>query len=130
MKKIKSNLTLSFIIYAMLLTGASALQVRIINGSDNDIQLFFRGKDSPTSVRMLMPLNSMKVLEIDDDKMGSSQYFEVIASTGSGGDPDWKLLGGSCKGLDKQGAHTKEGVHTLLIDQCALKVSCKKISEL
>jgi len=117
-------MTLSFIICAMLSTSGSALQVKVINGSDNDIQLFFRGKDSPTSVRMLMPLNSMKVLEIDDDKMGDSKYFEVIASTGSGGDPDWKLLGGSCKDLGKQ------TMYTLLIDQCALKTSCKKISEL
>jgi hypothetical protein len=46
----------------------------------------------------------------------------AIASTGNGGDPDWKLLGGKCSNL------VKGADHTILIESTAGKLSCKNIT--
>lgn len=120
MKKHIKTLILATALSTVCISAAEAGGLQIINNTDKNIQVFIRGAKSSRHFTELLTPNSNKNIIIEEAQVDNQAVFEVIASTGNGGDPDWKLLGGKCDQL-----LTKRN-HTLLIETSAggLKTSC------
>lgn len=111
---------------AVCLSSASMAQagrLTVINKiPDQRVQLFVRGEGGNNHYIELIAAGQQRDLYIDQRNVQNKPTFEVIASTGNGGDPDWKLLGGRCAEL------VTDSDHTILIDSTAGKVSCTNIT--
>ncbi len=120
MKKYTKALILAAALSTVCVASAGAGGLQVINNTDKNIQIFIRGAKSPYHFTELLTANSQKGIIIKEEHVDNKPIFEVIASTGNGGDPDWKLLGGKCDQL------LSNKNHTLLIESSAggLKTTC------
>lgn len=92
----------------------------IFNDSKDAIYLYFKGKkDSANSNYYILKLTPDQTgpYVVTKDMINNNILFDVITSKSSTGDPNWKLLAGSCTDLQI----TKD--YTLLIEP-GLKTSC------
>lgn len=120
---------LSVIALSIIPMGVLASEVKIINYTDSKAHVYFRGKGKTHhSIVTLAPKGmneSVSTHQVLREQVENAPLFEAIASTGSKGDPDWKLLAGTCANLeiDKN--------YTLLIEPSlqGLKTSCTVINK-
>ncbi len=99
MKKYLKTLiiTSSFITASQSATFGGSLEV--INNTPNTVQIFIRGENSSKYRREFIESHQTKKMNIVEENVENKPVFQVIASTSSGGDPDWRLLGGECNHL-------------------------------
>lgn len=111
---------------ALCITSASIAEAGILTVNnkipDQRIQLFIRGEGSDTYQIQLVEAGEAKSFGINKEHVQGKNTFEVTASTGNGGDPDWKLLGGTCSNL------FTEADHIISIDSTLGKISCTNIT--
>ena len=119
---IKMLTALSFL-STVFSTDSFGANVKIANLTDDNIQMFFRGKNSSKHHIVTLPANVVASYEIKSEHIENKPVFEAIASKGNGGDPDWKLLGGACTNLEK------DKDYTLLIENSlgGIKTSCTSL---
>ena len=113
-------------LYLTLLSDAFASQVKVSNNTDDTIHVFFRGKESKKSPHVeSVPAHSSQTFIITDEYIDNQFLFQAIASTNRRGNPDWKLLAGTCDELNK------DTDYTLIIEttKMGLKTSCTSISQ-
>ena len=123
MKNYQKILLLGLIFSAASVECAKAGKLSVINKiPDQRIQLFIRGEGNKEHNVSLIEAGQQKDMIIEKEHVGGRPTFEVIASTGNGGDPDWKLMGGACTEL-VTGAD-----HTLVIDSTLGKTTCTNIT--
>lgn len=128
MNKYKNILLLTTALGAISSSLAQAGKLTVINNHPTErVQLCIRGeeiaeKNQDNTFRYIVNANSQEEFTITKENVRGQNTFEVIASTGSGGDPDWKLMGGKCSHL------VTDADHTLLIDSTAGKLSCKNVT--
>ena len=108
------------------ITQAGTLNV-INNVPDQHIQLCIRGegpkeRDRKDCFGPIVSVGTQISYTVEKENVGGDNTFEVIASTGNGGDPDWKLFGGACKNL------VIDVDHTILIEFTLGKLSCKNVT--
>lgn len=118
---------------AMALSGISSSLVQadkltvINNLPDQRIQLCIRGENPQEQARKdcfgpTVDAGHQTTYMVEKKHVGGSNTFEVTASTGNGGDPDWKLFGGKCSNL------VTDANHIILIESTLGKLSCKDIT--
>jgi hypothetical protein len=90
---------------------------------DQRVQLFIRGEGSHKHHTLLLEAGESKSYEINQRHTQGKHTFEVTASTGNGGDPDWKLMGGTASNL------VTDADHTLVIDSTLGKISCTNVTK-
>ncbi len=121
MKTYKISLLAGLAVFSLSASLAYASKIEVQNKTGENIQVFFRGVGSskPPYIVTLAP-NTTGEYEIKDEYIEGKPAYEAIASTGSGGNPDWKFLGGTCTPLYKN----KD--HIIRIDSTVggLKTSC------
>lgn len=107
----------------ILLSATYGGSLQVINNADKNVQIFIRGAKSDKHHTELLVAGETKNLAIKEENVDGKPIYEVIASTGNGGDPDWKLLGGECIEL------LTTADHVLLIESKmgGLKTSCKDL---
>lgn len=122
--KIKVKFPLTFYVFLMYFSGSFSSfadsKVKLINNTNDPINVFFRGKDASTQhVKTLAP-NSISSYTIEPLHIENKRIFEVI-SAAEGGNPNWK--GSGCFNLE---AHKN---HTLFIEKTfqGLKTSCAEL---
>ncbi len=105
--------------------GALARKVKIINNTEDTIQVFFRGKGASSHHKEYIRPTSILTYDLAAVQLENKDVFYIIASSGQGGDPDWKLLGGVCSNLER------DKKHTVLIEKSlqGLKTSCTVLTD-
>jgi len=108
---------------ALYTSDVLASKLKIINNTDNIVKVYVRGKGAESYHIEAINSNSTMGYEISPHHLENKQVYEVIASTGKGKSPDWRLLSGVCSNLETTGNHT------LLIEKTmgGLKTSCEKL---
>src|SRR5438045_3348906 len=102
MTNYKSTLFLATALSVISLSVAQAGKLTVINNHpEQRVQLCIRGEGPKEQERIDCfgpTVEAMTQLDytVKREHVGSDNTFEVIASTGNGGDPDWKLLSGKC----------------------------------
>ncbi|OJW49053.1 MAG: hypothetical protein BGO67_10800 [Alphaproteobacteria bacterium 41-28] len=121
MNRYKIILLTGLAVFALSMGVKSVSTVEVQNKTGENIQVFFRGIGSlkPPYIVTLAP-NTAGEYEIIDEYIEGKPVYEAIASTGSGGNPDWKFLGGTCSPLYKDKNHIIRIEPTL----AGLKTSC------
>ena len=105
-KKILSVSALALMVGALSISEASALTVKVQNYTNKRMYLFFRPTHSTSKAQPYTvvvpptPKGKHNTIKFNASKHGINGYYDVIAAE-SDGDPDWKLLGGTCKELHK-----------------------------
>lgn len=128
MKNYQKTLLLATTLSMGCTSMAQAGTLTVINKvADQRIQLCIRGEGPKERERKncfgpIVGAGEQIAYTVRKRDVGEDNTFEVIASTGNGGDPDWALLGGTCKGL------VTDADHTILIESTAGKLSCKNIT--
>lgn len=122
MKNHNKPLILATILEISIVSMAQAGTLSVINKTSDPIQLFFRGEGSDSHSKKLIGAGQQKDLIVERENISGKPTFEVIASTSTSGDPDWKLLGGKCKEL------VADSDHTIVIESTLGKISCKNVS--
>lgn len=89
---------------------------------DQRIQLFIRGEGTDTHHIKVVEAGEKKDFIVSEENVHGKPTFEVTASTGNGGNPDWKLLGGTCATL------VTDSDHILVIDSTLGKLSCTNVT--
>jgi hypothetical protein len=112
---------------ALCMASASLAQagtLTVINKiPDQRIQLFIRGEGSESHAMEVIEGGEQQDLIIEEKHVNGKPTFEVIASTGNGGDPDWKLMGGKCEAL------VTAADHTILIESNPVgKTVCRNVT--
>ena len=111
---------------AICMTSASMAQagkLTIVNNiPDQRIQVCIRGKNATEHHTKFINAGSTRAYTITRSIVSDKPTFEVAASTGNGGDPDWKLLAGKCTDL------VTDADHILLIDSTLGKTTCKNVT--
>lgn len=112
---------------AVCLSSASMAQagkLTVINKLPNErVQLFVRGEGSNHHYIELIAAGQQRELVVERAQVENKPTFEVIASTGNGGEPDWKLMGGKC------GELVTDSDHTIVINSTLGKTSCTNITD-
>ena len=89
---------------------------------DQRAQLFIRGEGVDRHHIQLLEAGQSKSYDVNPKHTQGKHTFEVTASTGNGGSPDWKLMGGTCSNL------VTDADHTILIDSTLGKISCTNVT--
>lgn len=98
-------------------------KLTIINNIPNKhLQLFIRGVGNDSYRVWLLEAGKRGDFIVNKEYVRGKELFEVTASTGNGGSPDWKLMGGTCSDL------VTDADHTLVIDSTLGKISCKNVT--
>lgn len=123
MKKYTKIALLATVICPILLSATYGGTLQVINNADKNVQIFIRGAKSNKHHTELLVAGETKSLTIKEENVDGKPIYEVIASTGNGGNPDWKLLGGECIEL------LTTADHVLLIESQmgGIKTSCKDL---
>ena len=85
---------------------ASALTIKVQNYTGKCMYLFFRPTTCPENVQPYTiripptPKGNHHTVNFDESKYGIDSYYDLIAAE-TEGNPDWKLLGGTCTELHK-----------------------------
>jgi hypothetical protein len=130
MKNYKRTLFLATALSMISTSLVQAGKLTVINNHpEQRIQLCIRGespkeRDRKDCFGPTVEAGTQTTYIVEKKKhVGGSNTFEVTASTGNGGNPDWKLLGGTCSQL------FTESDHIVLIEANALgKLSCRNIT--
>ena len=128
MKNHKKTFLLATVLGVVSSSTTEAGTLNVINNvPDQRIQLCIRGEGLKERERKncfgpTVKAGTQIAYIVEKENVGGDSTFEVIASTGNGGDPDWALLGGACKNL------VTDADHTILIDSTAGKLSCKNVT--
>lgn len=124
MKKEKKALLLATSLTVMSSSIGQASVLTVINKIPNQpIYVFISGEGSDTYYKELVGAGEKKEIMVLEENVQSKPTFKVTASTSGSGDPDWKLLGGTCSNL------VTNSNHTVLIDSTAgLKLSCTDVT--
>jgi len=114
-------MTMILALYVALLSDAFASEIKVINSTDHNIHIFFRGSENQKHpyVKTITARDNAS-FQILDEHIDAQPVFQAIASTERRGNPDWKLLAGTCDQLHK------DMDYTLLIEKTkmGLKTSC------
>ncbi|MBA3813682.1 MAG: hypothetical protein H0X26_04210 [Alphaproteobacteria bacterium] len=124
MKNYRRTLFLAAAASVISASVAQAGTLTVINKiPDQRVQLFIQGEGTDKHHIELVKENEQQDFDVNHTHTDGKNTFKVTASTGNGGSPDWKLMGGTCSGL------VTRANHTLIIDQSALgKISCTNVS--
>ena len=124
MKRYKKTLLLATSLAVMSSSGIKASTLTVINKMpDRPIYIFISGECSYACRKDNVGTGEKKDIMVQEENVQSKPTFKVTASTSGAGDPDWKLLGGTCSNL------VTNSNHTVLIDSTAgLKLSCKDVT--
>lgn len=124
MKNQRKSLILAIALCMASASIAQAGTLTVVNKiPDQRVQLFIRGEGSDVHSVEVIEAGKQKDLIIEEKHVKGKPTFEVIASTGNGGDPDWKLMGGKCRDL------VTAADHTILIESNAVgKTICTNAS--
>lgn len=124
MKNYKKTLILATALSLSCASMAQAGKLTVINKLPNErVQLFIRGEGAPNHYVELIEAGQQRELVIGQEQVQNKPTFEVIASTGNGGEPDWKLMGGKC------GELVTAADHTVVINSTLGKTSCTNITD-
>jgi hypothetical protein len=120
MKTYGTALYLATILGMMTTSIAYAGRLTVINNIPNQpIYLFIRGEGSNAYSTYSVEAGEQINLHVEEENVKGKPTFEVTASTTKGGDPDWKLMGGTCANL------VTKADHTLVITSTLGKISCE-----
>lgn len=120
MKTYGTALCLATILGMMTTSIAYAGRLTVINSIPNQpIYLFIRGEGSNAYYTQSIEAGKQINLYVEEEDVKGKPMFEVTASATSGGDPDWKLMGGTCSNL------VTKADHTLIIKSTLGKISCE-----
>lgn len=128
MENYKKTLFLATALSVTLGSLAQAGKLTVINNlPEQRIQLCIRGETPKELERKdcfgpIVGAGVQTSYVVEKENVGGSPTFEVTASTGNGGDPDWKLFGGTCSNL------VTDADHIILIESTLGKLSCKDIT--
>lgn len=103
--------------------GAQAGTLTIINKiPDQRVYIFIQGEGMDKHYVQLVEANQMRSFDVNKTHTFGKPLFEVIASTCGEGNPNWKILGGTCSQL------VTDADHTLVIESRLGKVSCTNVT--
>lgn len=128
MKNYKKTLFLAAALCVISSSLVQAGKLTVINNlPDQRIQLCIRGESPNEAARKdcfgpTVDAGSQTTYIVEKTNVGGSNTFEVTASTGNGGDPNWKLFGGTCSNL------VTHSDHIILIESTLGKLSCRNIT--
>jgi hypothetical protein len=124
MKSYKRTLILATALCFSAAAMAQAGKLTVINKiPDQRVQLFIRGEGASGHYVELIEPEQQRAFVIEKGRVHNKPTFEVIASTGNGGEPDWKLLGGRC------GELVTDSDHTIVINSTLGKTSCTNVTD-
>lgn len=117
-----SKKSLASVVTLMALWGGELLstKVKVINDSDDNIQVFFRGEGANSHHVETLTSKTSGTYTLTPTQLDNKNFLEAIVSKGNQGSPDWKLLGGKCKHLSANTDHTIVVEDSLM----GLKASC------
>jgi hypothetical protein len=125
--KMKNYKRVLFLATTLCIVSGSITQadrLRVINNvSDQRIQLFIRGEGADAYLMKVIEPGHKKDFKVNSADVQGKNTFEVTASTGNGGNPDWNLMGGTCSTLVSD-----DSDHILVIDSTLGKLSCKNVT--
>lgn len=128
MKNYKRTLFLATTLSMISSSFVQAGKLTVINNlPDQRIHLCIRGESPQERERKdcfgpTVEVGAQTTYIVEKKHVGGSNTFEVTASTASGGDPDWKLFGGTCSKL------VTDADHIILIESTLGKLSCRNIT--
>ena len=123
MKNYKKPLFIATALGALAFSTAYAGTLTVINNvPEQRIQLFIRGEGAGVYQTKVVEAGMQKDFIVNLEHVNGRNTFEVTASTGNGGHPDWKLMGGTCSNL------VTDADHKLIIDAMLGKISCKNVT--
>ncbi len=124
MKNYRRTLFLAAAVSVISTSFAQAGTLTVINKiPDQRVQLFIQGEGTDKHHIQLVKENEQQDFDVTHKHTHGKNTFKVTASTGNGGSPDWKLMGGTCPNL------VTDANHTIIIDKSALgKISCTNVT--
>ena len=119
-----NNIISALVISACLcsVTGAYASKLKVINNGHEPIYVYFKGKGDSKYYMQPHLGSASSTYEVTNDMISGKNIFEVIASKSGNGNPDLKLLAGSCKDL------MTDRDYVLLVEP-GFKTSCEVLVE-
>lgn len=106
----------------LLMTDVYASKLKVINNGHEPMFIYFKGKGDSKYYIQPHTGSSSVTYEVTSEMISGKDVFEVIASKTGSGNPDLKLLAGSCKNLitDK---------NYILLVEPGFKTSCDVLGE-